>query len=139
MAVALVCSKEDVILLLVKVHYGPIMYDEFHWCSSHYAVYARTKKNSNTQGSSPNVVKVISIPQGTARKGKNSLPLERILFFKRSSNLKRDIIVGNHYLIQQSPFDVRNFNSVLATALVLFGLVCLLLCVCLSVSGVRVL
>ena len=33
-----------------------------HKRSSHYAVYARAYKNINTQGSSPNVVKVISIP-----------------------------------------------------------------------------
>ena len=32
-------------------------------------------KNSNTQGRSLNVVKVISMPCGTALKGKNSLPL----------------------------------------------------------------
>ena len=32
-------------------------------------------KNSKTQGSSPNMVKLISIPNGTALKGKNSLPL----------------------------------------------------------------
>ena len=34
-----------------------------------------SNKNSNTQESSPNVVKVISIPKGSAFKGKNSLAL----------------------------------------------------------------
>ena len=80
--------------------------------------YVRNK-NSNTQGSSPNVVKVISYTtQGTPLKGKNSLPLGANSFLlKRSSNLKRDIIVENQCLIQWSPFDICNCFSVLATPL----------------------
>ena len=35
-------------------------------------------ENSNIQGRSPNVVKVFSIPKGTALKGKKSLPLDAI-------------------------------------------------------------
>ena len=50
-----------------------------HWGSYHYAVTHMRNKNSNIQGGggggSPNVVKVISIPQGTALKGKNPLTL----------------------------------------------------------------
>ena len=40
---------------------------------------------------------------------------EQILSFKRSSILKRDAIEENYYLLQYSPFDGRNFPSVLAT------------------------
>ena len=36
---------------------------------------------------------------------------EQILSFKRSSNLKRDIIVENQFLIQYSPFDVRRYTA----------------------------
>ena len=41
------------------------------------------------------------------------------IFPKRSSNLKRDIIVENQCLIQKAPFDhdVCNFFSILATPL----------------------
>ena len=46
-----------------------------HWRSSHYAGTYVRNKNSNIQGRSPNVVKVIFHTKGTALKGKNSLPL----------------------------------------------------------------
>ena len=45
---------------------------------------------------------------------------EQIISFKRSSYSKRDAIEENHCLIQQSPFDVHNFFSVLATPLHVF-------------------
>ena len=59
-------------------------------------------ENSNTKGSSPNVVQVMSIPLRTAIKGKNSLPLgvNSFFLFKRNSFLKREIIVENHCFIQ---------------------------------------
>ena len=40
-----------------------------HWRSSHYAVSHVRNKNNNSQGRSPNVAKVISMPLGTALKG----------------------------------------------------------------------
>ena len=46
-----------------------------HRLSSHYVVTHMRNKNSNIQGRSPNVVKVIFHTQGTALKGKISLPL----------------------------------------------------------------
>ena len=70
-------------------------------------------------------LKCFSIPKGTALKGKNSLPLaansfsllELILSFKRSFHFEGNAIEENHCLFQQSPLDVRNFFSVLATPL----------------------
>ena len=59
-------------------------------------------KNSNIQGRSPNVVTVIS---HTIR----NCPLREVPI------LKRDPIEENNYLIQLSPFDVRNLFRVLAT------------------------
>ena len=52
-------------------------------------------KNSNMQGSSPDVVKVIFHYHKELHASGS-----KILSFKSSSNLKRDIIVENHYLIQ---------------------------------------
>ena len=58
------------------------------------------------------MVEVISVPLGTAFKGKNSLPLElllkerisslweQIISFQSSSHLKRDAIEENHCMIQ---------------------------------------
>ena len=69
-------------------------------------------KNSNNQGRSLNTIEVISILKGTTHKGKNSgsefVPLREVPI------LKRDAIEENNCLIQ-SPLDVRNFFSVLAT------------------------
>ena len=45
-----------------------------HCRTSQYAVTHVHNKNSNIQGRSPNVVKVFSIPEGTALIGNNSLP-----------------------------------------------------------------
>ena len=57
-------------------------------------------KNSNIQGRSSNVVKEISIPQGTALKGKFA-PLGSKFFPLRAIPiLKRGAIEENHCLIQ---------------------------------------
>ena len=64
-------------------------------------------KNSNNQGRSPNVVKVIF---HTIRNCK-FFPLRVVPI------LKRDAIEVNHCLVQYSPFDVRNFFSILAKPL----------------------
>ena len=89
-----------------------------HWRSSHYAVTNVHNKNSNIQGKSQNVVKVIfnTIRDCFSRKeiapsGSKFFPLKEV------SILKRDAIEENQYLIQWSPFDVHNFCSVLATSL----------------------
>ena len=42
-------------------------------------------------------------------------PWEQILSFKRSSHFEKGPSVENRCLIKSSPFDVRNFFSVLAT------------------------
>ena len=62
-----------------------------HWRSSHYAVAHVRNKNSNIQGRSPNVVKVIF---HTKRYGANSFLIRDVPF------LIRDAIEENHYLFQ---------------------------------------
>ena len=61
-------------------------------------------KNSNNQGRSPNVVKVIF---QTIRNcsGSEFFPLRVVPI------LKRDAIEVNHCLVQYSPFDVRTFSA----------------------------
>ena len=92
----------------------------FHWRSSHYTVTHVRNKNSNIQGNSPNLVKVIFL-QGTGPKGKNSLPLgaigsifslKRSSHFEKGRKLKR---IADRF--SSRPFDVRNFFSVLVTPL----------------------
>ena len=75
-------------------------------------------KNSNNQGRSPNVVKVIfhtirncSLRKEFAPSGSKFFPLRVVPI------LKRDAIEVNHCLVQYSPFDVHNFFSILATPL----------------------
>ena len=50
-----------IIIVITLCLYKPISFDNlsFHWRSSHYAVTHVQNKNSNIQGRSPNVVKVI--------------------------------------------------------------------------------
>ena len=52
---------------------------DYHWRSSHYAVTHVRNKNSNIQGRSPNVVKVIF----------QSKVWKQILSFKRSSHFEK--------------------------------------------------
>ena len=75
-------------------------------------------KNSNIQGRSPNVVKVIfhtirnySYGKEFAPRGSKFFPLREVPI------LKRDAIEENHCMVQYSPFDVLTFFSILATPL----------------------
>ena len=70
-------------------------------------------KNSTIQGSSSYVpvVKVIYHTLRNCSERKKFAPSGEVPI------LKRDVIVENHCLIQWSPFDVRDFFSVLATPL----------------------
>ena len=67
-------------------------------------------KNSNNQGRSPNAVKMIFYTIRNCS-GSKFFPLRVVPI------LKRDAIEVNHCLVQYSPFDVRNFFSILATPL----------------------
>ena len=55
-------------------------------------------KNSNIQGGSLNVAKVISMPQGTAIKGR--ICSQRIISLRQITVMKMDAIEENHCLIQ---------------------------------------
>ena len=66
-------------------------------------------------GKSHNVVTVFFITKGTALKGNNSLPLRANSFLKEKS--QRDATDENHCSLKPSPFDVRNYNSVLVMPL----------------------
>ena len=78
----------------------PKSYD-FHWRSSDYAVTHMCNENSNVEGRSPNVVKVIfhSIRNYSSRKefapsGSKFFPVREVHI------LKRDAVDENHCLIQ---------------------------------------
>ena len=89
-----------------------------HWRSSHYACTHVRNKNNNIQGRSPNVVKVIFHATRNCSNRKEFAPIGSKFFpFREVPILKRDAIEVNHYLVQYSPFVVRNFFSVLATPL----------------------
>ena len=84
----------------IKQFFGPgLGWVIGHWRSSHYAVMLMRNKNSNIQGRSTNVVKVIfhTIRNCSLKErirslsGKNSLPeREQILSFNRSSHFKKE-------------------------------------------------
>ena len=79
--------------------------------------YANVRnKNSNTQGSSPYVVKVIFHTLRNCSYKKKFVPSGSKFFpLREVPILKRDTIVENHCLIKLSPFDVSNLFSVLLT------------------------
>ena len=80
--------------------------------------HVRNKYYSNIQGRSLKVIKS-GFPYYKVLLKKEIIRSlwKQILFFKRSSHLNRDAIEENNCLIKKSPFDVRNFFSVLATPL----------------------
>ena len=65
------------------------------------------------------MVKVISHATRNCSNRKEFAPIGSKFFpFREVPILKRDAIEVNHYLVQYSPFDVRDFFSVLATLLI---------------------
>ena len=64
-----------------------------------YAVTHERNKNSNIQGRSPNVIKVIFHKELLLKERIRSL-WEQILSFKRSSHFEKDAIEENHCFIQ---------------------------------------
>ena len=72
-------------------------------------------RNSNIQGRSPNVVRVISIPKGTALKGKNLLPLgEKFPICKGTQLMRITACSSSLHLMcvtfQRSGYAIENFD-----------------------------
>ena len=80
--------------LLFYFYYG------YHWRSSHYAITLMLNKNSNIQGRSPKVVKVIFHTIRNCSKRKEFAPSGSKFFSLREAPImKNDAIEENHCLI----------------------------------------